>query len=228
MMVCKLINLFPLCYIAACHVSSPIGVEWSTVTTFQGYVAFSFFSDWRTTCIFPSCCITLRFPGVTIEKHFHRNLHDRLYEEASAHYPIPFHPPSAHDKWDVFQAHFGGTRSGPILKNTSIETTMIAYTKKQQDTISLPSALPPHLTTLRLAGNPILTTDSQLNPTVTLMQTLSEQTALTTLSVGFSPAGLPHHGLLVESMPGMQTGIARCPGTLDRRVQARCPFVIQT
>ena len=92
----------------------------------------------------------------------------------------------------------------------------------------IPSALPPHLTTLRLAGNPILTTDAQLNPTVTLMQTLSEQTMLTTLSVGFSPAGLSHPGFLVESMPGMQAGIARCPGTLDRRVQARCPFVIQT
>jgi Leucine-rich repeat (LRR) protein len=92
----------------------------------------------------------------------------------------------------------------------------------------IPSALPPHLTTLRLAGNPFLTTDAQLNPTVTLMQTLSEQTALTTLSVGFSPAGLPHPGFLVEAMPGMQAGIARCPGTLDRRVQAHCPFVIQT
>ena len=92
----------------------------------------------------------------------------------------------------------------------------------------IPSQLPPHLTTLRLAGNPILTTDGQLNPTVTLMQTLSKQTALATLSIGFSPAGLHHPGFLVESMPGMQTGIARCPATLDRKVQAHCPFVIQT
>ena len=51
-----------------------------------------------------------------------------------------FHPPFAHDKWDVFQAHFGGTCSGPISKNSSNEATMIAYKKQQQNT------LPPHMT----------------------------------------------------------------------------------
>ena len=37
-----------------------------------------------------------------IENHFQRNHHDRLYEETTGHHITFFHPPSAHDRWNVF------------------------------------------------------------------------------------------------------------------------------
>jgi hypothetical protein len=92
----------------------------------------------------------------------------------------------------------------------------------------IPSPLPPHLTTLRLAGNPIMALDAQISLRATLLQTLAEQGTLTTLSVGFSPANVTYGAYLLQKMPGRETGVPRCPSTLDRAVPAPCPFVIQT
>ena len=104
----------------------------------------------------------------------------------------------------------------------------------------IPSPLPPHLTTLRLAGNPIVDTDDALSPAVTLLETITQQTALTTFSVGFSAAVIKDEAYLLTNMPGMSDGMARCPSrvlgaafnavdpTGSKRRAVGCPFVINT
>ena len=93
---------------------------------------------------------------------------------------------------------------------------------------SLPTALPPHLTSLRLGGNPIVNvTNAAL---VSLLQAAPD---LDTFSLRYAPPGLTHNpswmdpeSYVVKTMP-TAGGIASCPSSLDPHADASCPFIIR-
>jgi hypothetical protein len=100
----------------------------------------------------------------------------------------------------------------------------------------LPTALPKNLRSLRLGGNPLLfgvshIGDHGIKALIQTLGTLHNQTLLNTFSIAFASSVVDGRDTryLVESMPGMSKGIARCPSSLDPNANmVSCPFTIQT
>ena len=93
---------------------------------------------------------------------------------------------------------------------------------------SLPTALPPHLTSLRLGGNPIVNVSN-----AALVSLLQAAPDLDTFSLRYAPPGLTHNpgwmdpnSYVVKTMP-TAGGIATCPSSLDPHADASCPFIIR-